>query len=297
MKRATTQPLTCLFFIGIQRITLEPQERRKGMSRPREVHQYDPDTGELVNTFESIAEAGRKTGIPRSDIHTVASGRRRYYAGKYIWSFEDPSQFTPPTREQVEKKKSKARKPRQVSQFDPDTGELIQTFESVAEAGWKTGTVKSSIYGAASGRQHYARGCIWSFEDPSQFTPPTREQVEKKKFENRSRVSKGIHLTEKHKKKISEANKGKQRPPKQALQYTIPDLELVKEHSSISEASRVVSCDVSTISRVLSDKHPNNLIAKGYHWSDHLLSEDEKRDVRAKLLKSPKFKNRAPLNK
>ena len=224
------------------------------------------------------------------------------------------------------------RPPRQVSQYDPDTGELINTFESIAEAMQQTGVQRYSIHQAASGNQHYAGGCIWSFEDPEKFTPPTREQIEKKEFENRSRSQRGKNFSQKTRRKISEALQGRAgligrqhspeaieklreattgripseetrkkmsennsrtgRAPKPVFQYTVPNLEFVEEYSSINEARRTVDCSSARISEVISGKHPNFLTAKGYHWSDHLLSEDEKRDVRAKLLKSPRFKKR-----
>ena len=66
---------------------------------------------------------------------------------------------------------------RSVSQFDPDTRTLVKTFGSIAKAAEMTGIGKELIHQAASGKLHYARGYIWTFESPDTFVPPTREQV------------------------------------------------------------------------------------------------------------------------
>ena len=155
----------------------------------RSVSQFNPDSGELIQTFESITEAAQKTKIDIPAIHSAASGRT-YYAGGYIWSFEDPKTFTPPTRKQIERKKfeNRSRALRSVSQFDRNTGKFIRTFESITEAAQKTKIDISQISRAASGKIYDAGGYIWTYQDPNNFTPPTREQVEQKKFENRSRA-------------------------------------------------------------------------------------------------------------
>lgn len=207
--------------------------------------------------------------------------------------------------------------PRQVSQFDRDTGELIQTFEHVGEAERETGVSKTTIREVASGKKHYAGGFIWTYEDPNEFTPPTPEQVEQKKFENRSKGHAGTRHSQETRDKMSVAKIGRQRSqetrdkisraragknarakmrqahsntPKEVFQYTLPDLEFVQKHPSISKAGKTVNCTASPISQVISDKYPHYITAQGYHWSDHLLTEEEKQPIRAKLLKSSRFK-------
>ena len=49
------------------------------------IQQYSPE-GVLLNTFESMHEAGRETGISYKNISTVARGLRKY-AGGYSWQF------------------------------------------------------------------------------------------------------------------------------------------------------------------------------------------------------------------
>ena len=186
------------------------------------------------------------------------------------------------------------------------------------------------IHGAASGKLHYAKGFIFTFESPDTFVPPTREQIEQKKFERKSKASRGRKHSPETRNKISVArtgtkysletieklrtaqagvkhsdeNKRKMREnharegshPKPVFQYSLPKLELVEQYPSIREAARAVKCSTSLISQVLSKRHPNNLTAKGYHWSDHPLGQEEKQPIREKILQSPRFKNQAPPN-
>ena len=98
---------------------------------------------------------------------------------------------------------------RQVSQFNPDTGEFMQTFEGIVDATQQTGIHGQSIRNAALGKQYYAGGYIWSFENPDTFTPPTRQQVERKKFENRSRANTGREVSQETREKMSKARIGK----------------------------------------------------------------------------------------
>lgn len=58
----------------------------------REIHQYDFETGEYINTFETSSEAGRITGIDQSHILKVARGIRTV-AGGFTWSFEKAENY------------------------------------------------------------------------------------------------------------------------------------------------------------------------------------------------------------
>ena len=81
--------------------------------------------------------------------------------------------------------------------------------------------------------------------------------------------------------------------PKPVFRYSLPNLELIKQYPSVSEAARAVGCSSGLISKVLSNKRPSRLTAKGYYWSDHWLSEEEKQPIREKILQSPRFKKQA----
>lgn len=54
-------------------------------ARIRSVRQYDNE-GNLVNEFESIADAERKTGVNNSKI-TMCCKHRRNHAGGYVWKY------------------------------------------------------------------------------------------------------------------------------------------------------------------------------------------------------------------
>lgn len=52
----------------------------------RKVHQYDLQ-GNMLNTFDSVAEASDKTGASRTKIVAVCKGRRKMTAG-FQWAYE-----------------------------------------------------------------------------------------------------------------------------------------------------------------------------------------------------------------
>lgn len=71
-------------------------ERYGGPVRRKSINQIDPNTSEIINTFESAREASRITGIGHTCISTVANktpkksnGRVQKTAGGFIWEFCD----------------------------------------------------------------------------------------------------------------------------------------------------------------------------------------------------------------
>jgi len=59
---------------------------RQDQSKP--VHQIDKVTGEILNTYPSVREAYRKTGIAYQNISECCKGNQnRSHAGGYKWSF------------------------------------------------------------------------------------------------------------------------------------------------------------------------------------------------------------------
>ncbi len=54
----------------------------------RSIHQLD-ETGNIINTFKSIALASRETGIQRTNINAACSGKITHKAGGYYWKYKD----------------------------------------------------------------------------------------------------------------------------------------------------------------------------------------------------------------
>lgn len=57
-----------------------------GGSRKKEVEQYDLK-GNLINTFQSMTEAQRQTGVDRNMIRVVCNGKFKQGNG-YVWKFK-----------------------------------------------------------------------------------------------------------------------------------------------------------------------------------------------------------------
>ena len=88
------------------------------------VEQLDPVSGEVIQSFKSLTEASRETGIRRTTIGQAINGRYRH-AGNYLWRRKGdnaiPELFEqPPTSGKVA-----------IEQLDPVTGEVIQSFDSI----------------------------------------------------------------------------------------------------------------------------------------------------------------------
>ncbi len=58
----------------------------------KEIHQYDYESGNHINSFETAMEASRVTGVDQSHIRKVAMGRR-VTAGGYAWSYEKADNY------------------------------------------------------------------------------------------------------------------------------------------------------------------------------------------------------------
>ena len=137
------------------------------------VEQLDPVSGKVIQSFHSIREASRQTGIDNSSIHSAVDGKVRH-AGKFLWrrkgdqSTPDLFQSPPPT----------IGKAIPVEQLDPVTGEVIQSFKSITEAQQQTGISHGSIGNALNGRSRHAGTYLWRRQGdtttPKLFeSPPT----------------------------------------------------------------------------------------------------------------------------
>jgi hypothetical protein len=130
---------------------LIPYDEAPNLRKP--VEQLHAVTGELIERFESIAEAVKMTGVPSANIRSAANGNDRYAHG-YLWRYEGdegiPELFDKvPT---VEKR---------VEQIDPESGQVLATFESVKEASSATKANRSSISAVVNGKGKTAGGYFW----------------------------------------------------------------------------------------------------------------------------------------
>ena len=146
------------FFVGGKshhRPFFEERRRDQVILALTAVEQLDPVTGDIIQSFESIAEASRETGIHKVNIGKAVSGKRRQ-AGNYLWRRKGDKEIP----ELFEKPPTSVNVP--VKQLDPVTGEVIQSFESIAEASRQTGITKQSIaFAVNGGRQRHAGKFLW----------------------------------------------------------------------------------------------------------------------------------------
>ena len=79
-----------MFFKNFQGLSLNNHRGTQGTKNGIDndqcftVQQIDIATGEIINTFHSIMEAERRTGISNSNISLVLSGKRNK-AGGFNW--------------------------------------------------------------------------------------------------------------------------------------------------------------------------------------------------------------------
>lgn len=123
------------------------------LSIQKEINQYDLQ-GKLVNTYPSLAEAERMTGIRKSTICSVCKGKGKT-AGGYRWSYTD---------KQLDMGKQKSGIKKKVYQYDKNFT-LIKIFDSITEASKVTQITLSGISETCRGKRKTAGGYIWSFKE------------------------------------------------------------------------------------------------------------------------------------
>lgn len=91
------------------------------------VIQCDCD-GNMIAEYKSVKEASQKTGIPRPRISSVLTGYSKHAQG-YIFVYKEEYPICDVSKYEIRKKG------RKVAQLDKDTGEIINVFERIADAG------------------------------------------------------------------------------------------------------------------------------------------------------------------
>lgn len=152
----------------------------------RVVKRYDAETGEYKGTFISMADAGRAVNGTREGVNQAVRGKMKVYKG-YIWQdgSDDSPVFPGPTRTvrkrptaETRKKMSLAKLGKKPSQQTRDKmsqsnsskvrvgsynkqGQLLEEYESFAEAGRKTGVSRVIICTVCDKPNWTAGGVYW----------------------------------------------------------------------------------------------------------------------------------------
>ena len=121
------------------------------------IEQLNPVTGEVIQSFKSIGEASRQTGISSGNIHNAMNGNYRH-AGKFLWRRKGDKAI-PNLFEGAPNTYSTKQVP--VEQLDPVTGENINAFESLAEASRQTGIASYNIRQVMKGKARHAGSFLW----------------------------------------------------------------------------------------------------------------------------------------
>ena len=141
------------------------------------VEQIDPVTGEVLQSFKSIAEASRQTGIETSSIRNAVNGKYRH-GGAYLWRRQGDQS----TADLFDSPPTSNNKPVPIEQLDPVTGEIIQSFKTITEAERQTGIGGGGISNVLNGKQRHAGAYLWRRQGdpttPELFeSPPTRRSI------------------------------------------------------------------------------------------------------------------------
>lgn len=122
--------------------------------------------GETVNTFRSIAEAERRTGINATTITKVCRHLEgSYTAGGYRWEYADSNWLT---TSEVDARKRKGietgarKRGKRIKMYSKD-GEPLRTFDTIGEAERATGILRQGISRACR-KGGTAGGYIWKYE-------------------------------------------------------------------------------------------------------------------------------------
>lgn len=132
---------------------LEGYNTDRGGGIRKNIYQYDLDSGVILSTFYSLAEAAENVGVDRKTISKACLGEIKNCAG-YYWSYDLVDNFKP--AEDARRKK--------VDQFSLQ-GEFIRNYKSVAEAAKLSGTKSSSIAKCCRGEYRVAGGFKWEYEN------------------------------------------------------------------------------------------------------------------------------------
>jgi hypothetical protein len=234
----------------------------------KRVEQVDIETGEVIQSYESGATAGRATGIEARAISKCCHGKSRSVGG-FIWRFQDsdamhrqrPSASTGGGTQRLPERVRTSHYPaRQVQALDLLTGDVLTTHSSIAAASLATGTSSSAVWKCCIGVQAEAGGFKWRFNDQSNASPaPLKVNTP--------------HLTSVADQRMDESDESDEeafRPsifertgPKQVEQLDLDTGEVISVYPSGVAAGRSVGIGQKSISDCC---HGRRAAAGGFGW-------------------------------
>lgn len=128
----------------------------------RQVNKYTLD-GEYIETYDSISDAARANEVFESSIRACCNRKTRR-SGGFIYRFaddEEPVVMENPMRVRVSKDGKVSYKKRYVIEQCSSDGTLLDTFNTIVEAGEKTGISQSAIWCCVNGKTKKSGGYIW----------------------------------------------------------------------------------------------------------------------------------------
>ena len=135
----------------------------------KQVEQIDPETNEVLRTFDSICQAGKTVGIESSGVGKALTGMLKT-AGGFKWRYKGQNEMPLYQRQKrlgLDYKcpdclgKSSLRK--KVEQISKATGRVIEVFDSIAQAAAKLKIAAASISNIANGKEYAGKGCKFHF--------------------------------------------------------------------------------------------------------------------------------------
>ena len=131
------------------------------------VAMYDV-SGVLINTYPSVKEAGLATGVHHTQISSALSGKQMS-AGGFLWRYYDDN--TQLFIDQYPRERTDNGRP--VCQYDMKTGELIGTYQSLADAAKSLGCNVATLHHAVQGASRSSKGFLWRYaSDGLDSVPP-----------------------------------------------------------------------------------------------------------------------------
>mmetsp|Transcript_17504 Transcript_17504/g.43015 ORF Transcript_17504/g.43015 Transcript_17504/m.43015 type:complete len:768 (-) Transcript_17504:777-3080(-) len=131
----------------------------EGIKEGIPVEQLDLETGELIQTFVSGREAHEATGVARCSIRRVLERSGKANVGGFFWRFKGETHGPWPDPEPTNLKP--------VEQLDWESGEILASFESLAEAkramgmAPNSGCIRDVCEGVGRGK---ASGFFWRWK-------------------------------------------------------------------------------------------------------------------------------------
>lgn len=128
----------------------------------RQVNKYTLD-GEYIETYDSISDAARANETFESSIRACCNRKTRK-SGGFIYRFADdkePVVMEKPASVRVSKDGKVSYKKRYVIEQCSLDGSLLNTFNTIVEAGEKTGISQSAIWCCVNGKTKKSGGYMW----------------------------------------------------------------------------------------------------------------------------------------